>query len=183
MNAFIRWFINCWFHFWLSCLFHIFLFSYLQILKNNENVFYAIESRLRVPSWMWMCIRCCIRRYVFSRVILCCHDKPLPIWRIIYSRSRTAFVERYIVLKLIVIVRRTPNSCNEILTKLEPKQLIEGSWDSVVGITTGYELDDRGVGVRVPVGSRIFPSPCRPDRLCGPPSLLSNGYRGLVPRG
>jgi hypothetical protein len=24
--------------------------------------------------------------------------------------------------------------------------------DSVVGITTGYELDDRGVGVRVPVG-------------------------------
>jgi hypothetical protein len=28
--------------------------------------------------------------------------------------------------------------------------------DSVVGIGTGYELDDRGVGVRVLVGSRIF---------------------------
>jgi hypothetical protein len=27
---------------------------------------------------------------------------------------------------------------------------------SVVGIATGYGLDDRGVGVRVPVGSRIF---------------------------
>jgi hypothetical protein len=39
------------------------------------------------------------------------------------------------------------------------------SQDSVVGIATGYELDDRGVGVRVPVGSRIFSSPCRPDRL------------------
>jgi hypothetical protein len=34
--------------------------------------------------------------------------------------------------------------------------------DSVVGIATGYELDDRGVGFRVPVGSSIFSFPCRP---------------------
>jgi hypothetical protein len=33
-----------------------------------------------------------------------------------------------------------------------------GSQDSIVGIVTGYRLDDRGVGVRVPVGSRIFSS-------------------------
>jgi hypothetical protein len=26
------------------------------------------------------------------------------------------------------------------------------SWDSVVSILTGYGLDDRGVGVQVPVG-------------------------------
>jgi hypothetical protein len=50
------------------------------------------------------------------------------------------------------------------------------------GIATGYGLDDRGVGVRVPVGSRIFSSPRRPDRLWGPPSL-SNGYQGLLPWG
>jgi hypothetical protein len=31
--------------------------------------------------------------------------------------------------------------------------------DSVVGIATSYVLDDRVVGVRVPVGSRIFTSP------------------------
>jgi hypothetical protein len=31
-----------------------------------------------------------------------------------------------------------------------------GSRDSVVGIATGYGLDGRGVGVRVPVRSRIF---------------------------
>jgi hypothetical protein len=37
------------------------------------------------------------------------------------------------------------------------------SRDSVVGIETSYRLDIRGVGVRVPVGSRIFSSPCRPD--------------------
>jgi hypothetical protein len=29
------------------------------------------------------------------------------------------------------------------------------SQDSAVGIAIGYWLDDRGVGVRVPVGSRI----------------------------
>jgi hypothetical protein len=32
----------------------------------------------------------------------------------------------------------------------------DGSRDSSVGIATGYRLDDRGVGVRVPVLSRIF---------------------------
>jgi hypothetical protein len=47
-----------------------------------------------------------------------------------------------------------------------------------VGIATSYGLDDRGVGVRVPVGSRIFSSPNRPDRLWGPPNLPSTGYRG-----
>jgi hypothetical protein len=33
------------------------------------------------------------------------------------------------------------------------------SRDSVVGIATDYGPDGRGVGVRVPVGSRIFTSP------------------------
>jgi hypothetical protein len=47
-------------------------------------------------------------------------------------------------------------------------------------IATGYGLDDQGAGVRVPVGSRIF-FLSRPDRLWGPPNLLSTGYRGLCP--
>jgi hypothetical protein len=53
---------------------------------------------------------------------------------------------------------------------------------SSVGIATGDGLDDRGVGVRVR-GSKIFTPPCRPDRLWGSFSGISNGYRGLFPRG
>jgi hypothetical protein len=55
------------------------------------------------------------------------------------------------------------------------------SRDSAVGIATGYELEGRGVGVRVPVWARFFFSPRRSDRLWGPPSLLSSGYRRLFP--
>jgi hypothetical protein len=57
------------------------------------------------------------------------------------------------------------------------------SRDSAVGIATGYGLDDQGVGVLAPAGAKIFSSPFRPNRFCGPPSLLSNGYRGLLPWG
>jgi hypothetical protein len=56
------------------------------------------------------------------------------------------------------------------------------SRDSAVGIATGYGLDDREVGVRVPVGSRIFASPRRPDRLFHSTSYpMATG--GLFPRG
>jgi hypothetical protein len=58
---------------------------------------------------------------------------------------------------------------------------LQESRGSVAGrpIATSYGLDDRGVGVRAPVWSRIFSSPRRPDRLWSPPNLLSNGYRGV----
>jgi hypothetical protein len=55
------------------------------------------------------------------------------------------------------------------------------SRDIIVGIATGYGLDGRGVGVQVPVGSRIFSSPRCPDRLWGSTNLLSNGYGGTFP--
>jgi hypothetical protein len=54
---------------------------------------------------------------------------------------------------------------------------------SAVGIATDYGLNDHGIGVRVSVGSRIFVSPCRPNRLWGPSNLLTNGYRRPFSRG
>jgi hypothetical protein len=48
---------------------------------------------------------------------------------------------------------------------------------------TGYGLDDEGVGLQVLMGARIVISPRRPDRLCGPSSILSNGYRCSFPEG
>jgi hypothetical protein len=57
------------------------------------------------------------------------------------------------------------------------------SWDSSVGIATGYELDDRGVGFRIPVAARIFSTSSRP--VLGPtqppiqwvPGALSPGVK------
>jgi hypothetical protein len=46
---------------------------------------------------------------------------------------------------------------------------------SAVGTGTGYELECRGVRVRVPVGSIIFTSPYRRDCFWGQSSVLSNG--------
>jgi hypothetical protein len=49
--------------------------------------------------------------------------------------------------------------------------------DSSVGIATGYGLEAWGWLQR---GEDFF-SPQRPELLWGPPSLLYNGYRGILP--
>jgi hypothetical protein len=51
------------------------------------------------------------------------------------------------------------------------------SRDGSAGITTRYGLCGGRIGVRLPVGPRIFSSPRAPNQLWGPPSLLSNCYR------
>jgi hypothetical protein len=55
------------------------------------------------------------------------------------------------------------------------------SRDSVVGIATGYGLDDRRVGVGVPVGSRIFTSPTVQTGSGVHPTSYTMGTGGSFP--
>jgi hypothetical protein len=55
------------------------------------------------------------------------------------------------------------------------------SRDSAVGIAIGYGLDDRGVGIRVPVGSRVFSKSSRP--ALGPTKLPIQEVSGALSPG
>jgi hypothetical protein len=57
------------------------------------------------------------------------------------------------------------------------------SRDSAFGIATSYGLDDRGVGVRFPLGSRIFSSPRLSDGLWAHPASYQMGGGGSFPGG
>jgi hypothetical protein len=93
-------------------------------------------------------------------------------WRILVYRpvnlrnGNSAILLLLLLLPLVIII---------IIIIIIINTMKIGSRCSVVGIATGYGLDNRGVGVRVPVISRIFSCPRRSDRLCGPASLLSCG--------
>jgi hypothetical protein len=77
----------------------------------------------------------------------------------LYSVLQTSPIEDVCIVRLIKLSHR----------------ICHGSRASVVDIATGYGLDDTGVGIRVPVGSRILSFPRCPGLLCGPPSHLTNG--------
>jgi hypothetical protein len=93
--------------------------------------------------------RSIIRSYQLFEEICCLHLQRILPWRRIISSSFTPLIW---------------------------KQRGAGIAQSVERLGTGWTT---GVGVQVLVGSRIFSSPCHPDRFWGPPSLLSNGYRGV----
>jgi hypothetical protein len=55
---------------------------------------------------------------------------------------------------------------------------------SSVSIVSDYGLDDRAIEFRSSAEAKRFLLwPVCPERLCGPPSLLCNGYRGFFPGG
>jgi hypothetical protein len=58
-----------------------------------------------------------------------------------------------------------------------------GTRGSTVGIATGYGMDDRGVVVRVPVGSRMLSSPRRQTGFGVHPTSYSIGTGGSFPGG
>jgi hypothetical protein len=104
-----------------------------------------------------------------SRIISSCSSFHTGVFFVLFDPKNVPPKRRMIFNRLHIVISRKIIFFN--FTVL--------SRDSSVGIATGYVLDDRGVGVRVPVGSRIFSSPRHPDWLWGPPILPCIGYQGL----
>jgi hypothetical protein len=53
-----------------------------------------------------------------------------------------------------------------------------------VSISSSYSYSENRDSTKFKIKKKyiLFSSPPHPDRLWGPPSLLSNGYRGILPR-
>jgi hypothetical protein len=77
-------------------------------------------------------------------------------------------------VKTVTARESTCSSLTAVATKRESR-------DSVVGLSTGYRLDDGEVGVRVPVGSRIFSTLSRP--ALGPTQPPIQWVRGALSPG
>jgi hypothetical protein len=126
-------------------------------------------------------------------LLLQAHTTGLSNYRSITTSSRANTICRYAtrcaLMCDVLSIRQSLMICNNtgwsLSTYYKMKtyggsktlspRILNRSRDSVVGVATDFGLDNRGVRVRVPVGSRIFSSPCRPDRLCGPSNLLCSG--------
>jgi hypothetical protein len=102
------------------------------------------------------------------------------IWRLLTCGS-WCFVVWYIVTDVseppVGSIFRAPFS-SEILIPIYHAK----SWNSTVGIATGYGLDNQGVGVRVLLGARILLLPVI-QTGCGAHSASYPVYWGLFPLG
>ena len=72
------------------------------------------------------------------------------------------------------VLRRVPSTASSFNLQFP---LLSKGRDGAVGIATRYGLD--GPRIESRWGARFFHTP--PDRPCGPPSLLYNGYRVSLP--
>jgi hypothetical protein len=84
----------------------------------------------------------CIPSFLFSGVVQ--DDSDLSFWKGYDFLRDLSFISLY--------NRNNAVLQQWILSVYFILRVTSGSRDSVVGIATGYGLDDRGVGVRVPVG-------------------------------
>jgi hypothetical protein len=82
-----------------------------------------------------------------------CYSRSSTAW--LWARSLLWFTRRPVYIKLVGRSTRPQALYCRSYFK-DTIHTVAGSRGSSVGIATGYGLDDRGVGVRVLVGSRIL---------------------------
>jgi hypothetical protein len=115
------------------------------------------------PSWETYC-------RLFGQEILPLFGTPNSFIVFIVANQRTPF--------WVIRIQSTTKHPTSKKTILILSYYLYMSRDSSVGIATDYELDG---WYSIPGKRKIFfSSPRRPDRLWGPPSLLSNGYQGSI---
>jgi hypothetical protein len=107
----------------------------------------------------------CIEKLAIHHIILVC----MVIGNIAHFNVQTSSALSPSIIKILRM-------------KLLIVELVTGSWGSSVSIVTNYGVDDRAIGVRSLAEAKGFLlQSLSPDQLWGPPSFLSNGYRGSCP--
>jgi hypothetical protein len=164
--------VPCFSRFYSSALKHIGLFS--KILFGS-NTFTEDRKNKHMKKLEINILLHCSHR--------CSHVTPTAGILTCVSISQPLQAQGWVAhnIKITYIILNLLSSCSSPLSSAYyySSSSPHGSRGSAVGIATGYGLDDRPVGFRVPVGARIFSFPCRADQFWGPSSLLSDGYRGL----
>jgi hypothetical protein len=146
--------------------------------SQNEGNFLNSWMTVSVSRTLLQCVLCI---YLFPWNPLQGKDisssPPLPNWLCSGYRGRFAPRPKSLECEADLFppsVGEVKNVCG--LSSIFLRSLSQSS----VGIALGYGLNARGYRVRFPAGGwEFFFSPPRPERLWGPPSLVSNGYQGL----
>jgi hypothetical protein len=108
------------------------------------------------------------------------HENPLGVCPVFPCGQVNRRTDKHGEINVGSCRKRSKNmsSCPHILRQINA---CTDRRDSAVGIATGCGLDDRVVGVRVPVGSRSFSTSSRP--ALRPTQLPIQLVLGLFPRG
>jgi hypothetical protein len=144
----------------------------IKLLISKEHIEFIRGSRGSL-LWSWKRIFWYHKRQIFST-----HKSDQQLLKYVCAPCNYIFIKsNQRRLRLYDVLTGKINLCHSSQSIMRAA-CISGVYRTM---NTGYGLDDRGLGVRVSVGSRIFSSPRHPHRLWGPSNLLSNGYRDSFP--